>query len=183
VRRCRFRFVGCGAREVAGGGGEYGGANTRQGAATTDVGQVGGELIFGERRICGEPGADGHDHAGLAVAALGNLVVDPSLLDWGDGAVVGSGQAFNCCDLCVGYGAYGNDATADGFAIDVDGANSADGNAAAEFGAGELEFIAKNPEEWGVGFDVEIVGDAVDGEANGHGICLLRSKTFCWAGL
>ena len=70
----------------------------------------------------------------------------------------------------VGYGAYGNDATADGFAVDVDSAGAAGGNAAAELGAGELKFIAKNPEEWSVGLDVEIVGDAVDGEADGHGM-------------
>ena len=92
------------------------------------------------------------------------------MLDWGDGAVVGGGKTFDGGDLGVGYGAYGNDATADGFAVDVDGAGAAGGNAAAEFGAGELEFITKNPKEWGVGFDVEVVGDAIDGEADGHGM-------------
>jgi hypothetical protein len=97
-------------------------------------------------------------------------VVDPSLLDCGEWAVIGGGQTFNGDDLGVGYGAYGHDATANGFAIDVNGAGAAGGDATAKLGAGELEFITKNPEEWGVGLDVEVVRDAVDGEANGHGM-------------
>jgi len=106
-------------------------------------------------RKCG----GGHDLAGLAVAALGDVDLLPCNLN-GVGAV--EGEAFDGGD---GIGADVIEerlAGAGGLAGDEDGAGTAVTDAAAIFGALEVEDVAENPEEGRVWSDVYGVNRVVD---------------------
>ena len=134
-------------------------------AAAADVGDGGIELLVGGRGIRGEKSADGHDHAGLAVAALRDLMIDPGLLHWSGR---GAAEAFDGGDFGVGGGRDRDAAAAHRFSVEVDGAGTASADAAAVFGAGEAEFVAQDPKERCIGFDVDVVSDAVNFEMDGH---------------
>ena len=117
--------VGAAAAEVAGHGG-------------IDVG-VGGVGLLGQER------GGGHDLAGLAVAALGDADLDPGELD----GVRLSGvprPSMVVISLADG-GGDGRDAGADRFAVEVDGAGAALGDAAAVFCAGMGEVFADYPQQ------------------------------------
>src|ERR1700690_47615 len=117
--------------------------NALIGAAAADISGhgrvdilVAGMLVVLEQR-------DGlHDQAGLAVAALGNAVLHPSLLhgmQWRDAF---NGGDFGAADLF-----HGSAAGADSRAILVHGAGSAEGHAAAEFRSRELRNVAQIPQQ------------------------------------
>src|SRR5438034_10767147 len=106
-----------------------------------------------------------HDHARLAVAALRDLMVDPGLLNRGKSALA---KRFDRRDLSPDDGTDGSDATALDVAIDMHGACAALGNAAAEFRSGQSNFIADDPQERSIRFDVEVVDLAVDFQLNRH---------------
>src|SRR5580692_558438 len=91
-----------------------------------DIG-VGGSGVLREQR-CGA-----HDLAGLAVAALRNVLLDPGLLD---GMIAVGGKAFDGDDALACDGRYLHSAGARRGAIYVDRACAAQRHAAAEFGAG-----------------------------------------------
>jgi hypothetical protein len=122
-----------------------------------------------------EQGSGGEDLAALAVAALGDVEVDPGLLEEVELAV--GGEAFDGGDVAVGFG-NGELAGADGLAVDVDGAGAAFADAAAVLGALEVELVAQDPEERGVVGDVDGEGVAVDVEGVRHG----RFTSCGWSG-
>ena len=85
----------------------------------------------------------GHDHAGLAVTALGYVHLNPGPLDrmaavWG--------ESFDGGDCLARDFTQGDTAGAHGAAVDVDSASAALLNAAAVFGAMQFEVVAKYPE-------------------------------------
>jgi hypothetical protein len=92
----------------------------------------------------GEERDGGHDLAGLAVAALRDVLGDPSLLD---GVAAVGGETLDGGDIFASHTRDRGDAGARGFAVDVHGAGSAEGHAAAEFRAGHIESVAKDPAE------------------------------------
>src|SRR6476619_2530756 len=69
------------------------------GAAPTDVGHGGVDVGIGGLGLALQQGGGGHDLAGLAVAALRNLQLQPGLLH---GATAGVGETFDSDDL-VGW--------------------------------------------------------------------------------
>src|SRR5712692_7628111 len=103
-------------------------AHLLEGAAAADVGDRRVDVGVGWLRLVLEKGRDRHDHAGLAVAALRDLVVDPGLLDLVEGAV--GGEALDGGDLLAHRRADGHDARAHGLAVDVHGARAALGDPA-----------------------------------------------------
>ena len=100
-----------------------------------DVG-VGGLGLFREQRD------RGHDLAGLAVAALGNIFLDPCFLH---GVTAIGGKAFDGSDLFAGYIGNRQHAGARHFAVDVHGTGSALHDAAAEFRPGHIQDVAQHP--------------------------------------
>ena len=97
---------------------------------------VGGFWFLGEQGDCG------HDLAGLAVTALGNIFFNPGFLD---GVRTIGGEAFNGKDFLATDAGDGSDAGASGFAVDVNGASTAESHAATEFRARHVEGIAQYP--------------------------------------
>ena len=84
-----------------------------------------------------------HDHAGLAVTALGYVHLGPRLLDrmaavWGESFDGGDGLARDFT--------HGDTAGAHGTTVDVDGAGAALLDAAAVFGTMQFEVVAEYPE-------------------------------------
>jgi hypothetical protein len=136
-----------------------------EGAATTNVGNSGRKLRIAGRWIRGQQSANGHDHAGLAIAALRNLVIDPRLLN---GRWSACAQALDGRDVRIGHRSNGNNATAGGFAVHVYGASPASGDAAPELRACQIQFVTNNPEERRVRFNVEVVDNAIHMQTNSH---------------
>ena len=66
-------------------------------------------------------------------------------------------QAFNGGNLFANQGRCLQLAGLGGLAVDMDGARSATGNAAAIFGAGEADFIAQHPQQWRIWIDIDIM--------------------------
>jgi len=124
-----------------------------------DVG-IGGIGFFCEQRD------GGHDLAGLAVAALGDVFGDPGFLH---GVRAVEGEALDGRNIFAGNARDHGNARARGFTVDVHGAGAAERHAAAEFRAGHVEGVAQDPEERHVWADVDVLWFAVQGEGDGHG--------------
>src|SRR3989442_11743881 len=80
-----------------------------------------------------------------------------------------------------GHGATGGrrgrrDARAHGSTVDVNGAGSADRDAASVLGSGQVQRLAEHPQEWHLGGNVDLALPAVDRERN-HGGLLARVVT------
>ena len=135
-------------------------ANTLIGSAAADVALhglvdvfVAGLGFFGEQR------GGLHDLATLAVAALGDIAFAPGFLN---GVIALGVEAFDRGDFLAYDGGHGSDATALGFAVDVDGACAAESCAASEFGAGHVEKISHVPQHWHLRVTVELTVDSID---------------------
>jgi len=61
---------------------------------------------------------------------------------------------------------------AHGFAVDMDCASAAGGDAAAELGASEADFVPQNPKEGDIIGEIYLVIGAIDRKGSGH--CCLR---------
>src|SRR6267378_1993532 len=130
-------------------------------AAATDVPRhCGVDIAVGWVGICGEQCGRGHDLAGLAVAALRHLQLDPGLMDLLAGGCGAHG--LDRGDALAGRGRDRRDARAHRLAIKMDRARSAQSEAATEFRAGHSEHIAKHPEQRRVVVDIDAAGFTVD---------------------
>jgi hypothetical protein len=148
------------------GGAVDGFADALVGTAAADVAAheivnvgVGGIGLFGEERGCG------HDLAALAIAALRNVNFNPGLLDR---VVPIFGEAFDGSDFSAGDGRDGSNAGSGCFPVDVDSTGAAERHAAAKFGAGHVEGVAKYPEERHLRINVYGLGFSVEGKSDGH---------------
>src|SRR6267143_2603720 len=124
-------------------------------------------------RLGGEQRRRGHDLAGLAIAALRHLQLDPGLLDLFAGGCGAYG--LDRGDALAGRGSDRRQARAHRLAIEVDGARAAQAEAAAEFRAGHAEHIAKHPEQRSVVVDIDASSFAVDCQRMCH-LSLLKAK-------
>src|SRR3954471_6268635 len=116
------------------------------GAAAADVGHRRVDLGVGRRGLGGEQRGSRHDHAALAVTALGNVVFEPSLLDLVQLAVLG--EALDGGDLLAARdGAQRHMAGARRHAVDVHRAGAALGDAAAVLRASEAQGVAQHPQQ------------------------------------
>src|SRR5213594_1627304 len=132
-------------------------------AAATDVGDPRVDVGVGRLRLVLQQRRHGHDHPGLAVAALGHVVVDPGLLDLVQDAA--GREALDRGDLLALRRGDGQHAGADRLAVEVHRAGPAHGDAAAVLGAGEAGLLADRPQKGCAGIDLELEGFAVDGQA------------------
>src|SRR6266496_901520 len=107
-----------------------------------------------------------HDLAGLAIAALRYLQIDPGLLNLLAGRRPADGLDRD--DLLSGHRRYGRDAGTGRSAVDVHGAGAAKRGAAAEFRAGHSQHVAKNPEQRRVVVDIDAASSAVDCQRMRH---------------
>ena len=107
------------------------------GAAAADVGDGGVDVGVGRLRLGLEQLRDRHDHAGLAVAALRHVVVEPGLLHL---VQTPSGDRPSMVVICAPATALdGHRAGARRDSVDMHGAGAALGDAATVFGAGHAE--------------------------------------------
>jgi hypothetical protein len=75
-------------------------------------------------------------------------------------------EAFDCGDFRVGHGCNGHCATPHRFPVHMYGAGPASGDSAAEFRTGQIQLVAKDPEQWRVQLDVKLVDRTVYVQAN-----------------
>ena len=137
------------------------GANFWVGTTTAQVALHGviDVLIRGGGVICQQISSL-HDLSGLTVTALGDLVVDPRLLD--DREVVGGAEPFDCGHIAPNI-RKGHLARPHGLAINMHGAGATGRHAAAEFSASEANGVAQNPKQGHVVGEVNCVGFSVYG--------------------
>jgi hypothetical protein len=103
----------------------------------------------------------GHDLAGLAIAALRDIELDPGFLH-GVQAVVAGREALDRRYRTALERGHRYPAGHRGVAIKMHGTGPAKAHAAAEFRAGESEVVAQHPEQGGVFIAVECHGLVVD---------------------
>src|SRR6202035_3505246 len=118
------------------------GADALIGSATGDVGHERVDVVVGRLRVLVEPG----------LLHRVQLAVLRQRLDGGD--LLGADRSDR--DL----------ARPRGDAVDVHGAGAALGDAATIFGAGQPDRVADDPEQWRVGFNVDVIRLSVDGKGN-----------------
>ncbi len=111
-----------------------------------------------------------HDLAGLAVPTLRHLIGHPGLLYGGH--CVGGADPFDGGDVAPHIGQC-HLTRANRLAIDMHCTGTAGGNAAAEFCAGQTDFIAQNPQERYVVWQINLMCDPVDAEGRGHAVSFL----------
>ena len=99
-------------------------------------GDAGVDLLVRRLRMLGKERGDRHDHARLAVAALGHLVADPRLLDRVQRA---GAKAFDRRDARSVDRRHRQGARTNGAPVQVNRARAAGSDAAPELGAGHAE--------------------------------------------
>lgn len=145
-------------------------AHFLEGAATTDIGHrcvdvgIGGFGLGLEQR-CGR-----HQHARLAIAALGHFMIEPGLLHFVQD--LARSQALDGGDFSALNRPGWNRTRTQGCAIKMDRASIALGNAAAVFGTSQSNLLADSPEQRCVGVNVDSLGLAIDGQTD-HAITSL----------
>src|SRR2546422_3249377 len=124
------------------------------------------DIAVGGRRVLRQQRGGGHDLAGLAVAALHDLEVEPRLLDpLADGC---GADALDGGDGMADRGAHRRDARSSWYAVEVHGAGAAQCGAAAELGASHAEQVPQDPKQGHVGWRIDGVTSAVDCQCD-HG--------------
>src|SRR5262245_50556854 len=132
------------------------------GAAATDVGDGVVDVGVGRLRLLAQQRRHRHDHAGLTVAALRHVVVEPGLLHLAEHAALG--EPFDRGDLLAYRRSDWQRAGAGRHAVEQDGAGAALRDPAAVFGAGEADVLPQRPKQGRVGLDLNVLGLAVDSE-------------------
>lgn len=96
-------------------------------------------VFIGRVGIGVQQGSGVHDLPGLAVAALGDVVFEPGFLH---GVIAVSGQSLDGSDFLIPYLRNGQHAGTHGDAVKMDSAGTALSDAAAVFGADQVEVIS-----------------------------------------
>src|SRR6266853_5769553 len=135
--------------------------------ATADVGDPRVDVGVGRLRLVLQKRRHRHDHPGLAVTALGHVVVDPGLLDLVQDAAVR--QALDRGDLLALHRGDRQHAGTDRLAVEVHRAGTAHRDAASVLGPREADLLSDRPQKGRIGADVDLLGFAVDGQAR-HGL-------------
>src|SRR5438128_7121396 len=142
-------------------------ANPLVGAAPADVGHRLIDLGVGGAPVHGQERRGGHDLPGLAVAALRHVLRDPRALHR---VIAGLRQAFDGGDVPGAHGGHRGHTRPASFTVQQHGAGAALRDSTAELGAGELQRVAKHPEQGPLCRYVHCVRGSVDDESvAGHG--------------
>src|SRR5207247_6197037 len=118
------------------------------------------DVAIGRVGLGGEQRRRGHDLAGLAIAALRHLQLDPGLLNLSAGG--GGTDGLDRSDALAGRGRDRRDARAHRLAIDMDRASAAQSKAATELRSGHAEHIPNHPAQRRVIVDIDAASFAVD---------------------
>src|SRR6202048_2482543 len=137
-------------------------AHLLEGAAAADICNRVVNVLVGRFRLLLEKRCHGHDHSGLAIATLRNVVGNPGLLHLVQRSV--GAQPFNGGDLFARSLADHHAARAHRDAIDMDGTGAALCDAAAIFGAGQADILPDHPKQRRIRLDVDIESFAIDCE-------------------
>lgn len=151
------------------------GPHTLVSATAAQVGHGGVDVGIAGLGVFVQQGGRGHQHAALAVTALRHLLGDPCGLQ-GVGLFCRA-QGFDGFDLLVRHRRRGRHARAHRLAVHMHGAGPTSGDAAAEFGARKLKFIAQHPQQGRAGVSGGGAALAVDVQL--HGVSLSVAGARC----
>ena len=133
------------------------------GATATDVGDGTVNVPVGRHGVALQQGGGRHDHARLAVAALGHVHLNPGLLDR-MGTV--RGESFDGCYRLAHDFSHSDATGAYGTSVDMNGAGTALLDAASVLGAVELELIPQCPKQGRVCCHIDFILFPVDFECS-----------------
>src|SRR5882672_732674 len=136
-------------------------ANLVVGSAAADVAAHGlVDVGVARRAVLRDERSRAHDLAGLAIAALRHVILDPRGLD----RLAGGGRRNTLyrSDLLTHRLRHWRHARAHRLTVKVNGARTALRDAAAELGSGEVQGVAQDPKDGRLGRDVELALPAVD---------------------
>ena len=135
-------------------------ADALVGAASAQIGHSLINVGVGGFGFSFQEGCGCHEHAALAVTALGHLFGDPGRLQ--RVRLFCRAQGLDGFDRLIGHSRHGHHARAHGLAAHMHRAGPASGDAAAELGAREVEFIPQYPEQGHAGVGGRGAALAVD---------------------
>ena len=124
------------------------------GATAADVGDGAVNVSVAGNWFSRQQGGSGHDHAGLTVAALRNVYLDPCLLD---GMRAVRRESFDGGDRLASDFAYCDSARAHSSTVYMNGTGTALLNAATILGALQLEVISEYPEQGDIWCNIKFV--------------------------
>ena len=131
------------------------------GAASADIARHGGvDVVIRRLRRVLQQRRRRHDLAGLAVAALHHLQLQPRLLQ--GRALRRLADRLDRGDRALADAVDRGDAGPRRRAVDMHGASAAQRLAATELGPGHAEHLAQHPQQRGVAVDIDLMGCAVD---------------------
>ena len=133
------------------------------GATAADVGDGAVNVSVAGNWFSRQQGGSGHDHAGLTIAALRNVYLDPCLLD---GMRAVRRETFDGGDRLASDFAHSDSTGAYGASVDMNGTGPALLYAAAVLGPVELEVIPQRPEQWRAWCHIDFVRNPVYFECN-----------------
>jgi hypothetical protein len=122
-----------------------GGPHALVGTAAADVGHGLVDVGVGRLGLFLQQRGGSHQHAALAIAALGHLLRNPGQLQRMRPG--GGTQRLNGLDTFARQCGHGRDAGAHWLAVHPHGARPTGGNAAAKFGACHIEHVAQYPQQ------------------------------------
>src|SRR5690606_11491138 len=136
------------------------------GAAADVAAHRGLDLLRLRLRSPGQQRAGGHQLAGLAIAALHDVLLQPGGLE--GTADLRLGERLDGGDLLSAQRLDPERAGPGGDAVDMDGAGAAQAGPAAELGPDHTQLVPQDPEQRHIAGDVDLMFDAVDGDLEGH---------------
>src|SRR5712692_1715997 len=142
-----------------------GSADAGIGRASTEIRHCLVDVLVGRMPVPAQKIGCGHDHAGLAIAALRNVELDPGLLNRMIGV---SGQALDGGDAAPLHVADRHHACSGRHAVNMHRAGAAKPDAAAELAPGQAQMLANDPQQRDVIGAVEFGRHSVDGEFHRH---------------
>src|SRR5271163_2992523 len=141
------------------------GADARECPAAADIRNRRAEFRVTGCGIGAQKRGHGHDHAGLAIAALRDLMVYPGLLNRREAAGTDS---FDGNDLGTLDRACRNHAAPGRRPVDMNRAGPALGNTAAELRAGQTDLVANDPQKWRIRLHIQLMANAVYSKRDRH---------------
>jgi hypothetical protein len=136
-----------------------GAADPRVAAAPAQIGDSRVDVRIAGARVLLQQASHGHDHPRLAVAALGDLLCDPGILERMGGFPRESLDGGNPADR---GGRSGDEAGADRQPVEMHRTGPAEAGAAAELGTRQAEMVSEYPEKRRILICIDPVETPVD---------------------
>ena len=140
-------------------------ADTDIGSAAAEIIDIAVDVLVTGLRMFFQKVHGGHDHSGLAITTLGNILFKPRLL-YRVQLFITAGEPLDGDNRFSLHAGQRGRATEPGIAIDMQGTGAAAADTASVFLTGELKVVPEHPQQGCVRCFINLNGFVVDAERN-----------------